>query len=155
MNKKDYHLVIRFSDSMFDVGDVVSIHNGLVEKHGSVWFGKLGQTISQKRVDLINKQIELGIETFLYLVKGNRKKSTAYQAKIISVKKSLPDQNHLIPEYYSTKAIQKYMKVYIRVGMIHEIRLSEMENLKAISSIFSITETIEKSSSGYFLVHEY
>lgn len=155
MKPKIYHLVVRFSDSMFDVGDVVSIHNEIIEKHGSVWFGKLGQSISPKRVDLINKQVESGVETYLYLVKGNRKKSTAYQAKIISVRRSSPEQSHLIPEYYSKKSIFRYMKVFIRIGIINKIDLSEMEGLRAASSIFPITETIERSSSGYFLVHKY
>lgn len=40
------HLVIRFSDTMFEVGDVISLHNKIVEEHGAVWFGKLGGTLS-------------------------------------------------------------------------------------------------------------
>ena len=91
MKEKVFHLVIRFSDSMFEVGNVVDLHNDVSKKHRSVWFGKMGQTISQKRVGLINNQIENSVDTYLYLVKGNRKKSTAYQAEIISVSKTTPD----------------------------------------------------------------
>ena len=79
------HLVVRFSDTMFGVGDVVAIHNAIVAENGAVWFGKLGQTLSQNRVEMLAKQIEQGIPTYLYLVKGNRKKSTAYQAKLLAV----------------------------------------------------------------------
>lgn len=154
MDDKVFHLVIRFSDSMFEVGNVVDLHNNVTKKCGSVWFGKMGQTISQKRVELINNQIANSVDTYLYLVKGNRRKSTAYQAKIISVSKTTPDQTDMFPDYYTDKGILKYMKVYIQIGKIKEIDLGQMEDLKAISSIFSITETIERSSSGYFFVHK-
>ncbi len=139
---------------MFQVGNVIDLHNNITKKRGSVWFGKMGQTISQERIDLINNQIENSIETYLYLVKGNRRKSIAYQAKIISVSKTTPDQTDLLPDYYTEKGIQKYMNVFIHIGKINDFDLDEMENLKAISSIFSITETLELSSAGYFLVHE-
>jgi len=34
MLDKHFHLVVRFSDTMFDVGDVVAIHNEIVKEHG-------------------------------------------------------------------------------------------------------------------------
>ena len=107
MEDKVFHLVIRFSDSMFQVGNVIDLHNNVTKKQGSVWFGKMGQTISQTRVDLINTQIANNGDTYLYLVKGNRRKSTAYQAKIISVSKTTPDKTDLLPDYYSEKGILK------------------------------------------------
>jgi hypothetical protein len=82
-----FHLVVRFSDTMFGVGDVVSKHNEIIARHGTVWFGKLGQTLSQSRIDMLNKQVEKGIPTFLYLVKGNRRKSTAYRAPLLMIGK--------------------------------------------------------------------
>jgi hypothetical protein len=86
METSPLHLVIRFSDTMFDVGDVVALHNEVVDQHGAVWFGKLGGTLSQSRIEWLNKQIEQKILTFLYLVKGNRRKSTPYKAEIQSLK---------------------------------------------------------------------
>ena len=59
------HLVILFSDTMFDVGDVVSLLNKVVEKHGGVWFGKLGGTLSLSCIEMLNKQVEKKILTFL------------------------------------------------------------------------------------------
>ena len=35
------HIVVRFSDAMFGVGDVISKHNDVVATRGAVWFGKL------------------------------------------------------------------------------------------------------------------
>jgi len=154
MTDKALHLVVRFSDTMFGVGDVVAFHNRVVEKHGAVWFGKLGQTIAQSRVDKLNQQVEKKVPTFLYLVKGNRRKSTAYRAPLLLVSRERPEDDALIPTYYDEKELEQFMKAWMKVGKIEAIEMSEMSSLKAINSVFPISETLVRSSSGYFLVRE-
>jgi hypothetical protein len=149
------HLVIRFSDTMFEVGDVVSFHNDVVDKHSAVWFGKLGGTLSLARVEMLNKQVEQKTPTFLYLVKGNRKKSTPYKARIMAVSRDFPKREKvLIPSYYAEKKLLKFMNAWVKVGQIEQVGMADLKNLKTINSIFPIEETLVKSSSGYFLVHE-
>jgi hypothetical protein len=154
MDSKPFHLVVRFSDTMFSAGDVVDLHNAIVKKQGVVWFGKLGQALSQKRADLLNKQVEKKIPTFLYLVKGHRSKSTAYRAKLIHIQREKPLDNVCIPNYYIEKDMIQYMKVWIKISKISQISMSEMENLKTVNSVLPIAETLKLSSSGHFLVHE-
>jgi hypothetical protein len=149
-----YHLVIRFSDTMFGVGDVVAEHNNLVKENGAVWFGKLGRPVSQARVNLLNKQLAQNTPTLLYLVKGNRKKYSAYRANLLFVSREFPKDKALIPSYYKEKKIIKFMKVWIKIGKIEAIDMTEMRKLKTINSVFPIAETLAISSSGYFLVHE-
>jgi len=148
------HLVVRFSDTMFGVGDVVARHNDVVDQHGAVWFGKMGQTIAQKRIDALNNQIEKSIPTYIYLVKGNRKKSTAYRADMIHISKQQPENSSHFPIYYNDKDLLQYMKAWMKIGSIEPIKMSAMNNLRAISSVYPISETLAKSSSGYFLVRE-
>lgn len=154
MLEKPFHLVVRFSDSMFGVGDVVALHNAIVAEQGAVWFGKLGQTLSQSRMDWLNGQVAKNIPTFLYLVKGNRRKSTAYQASLLWVEKGMPKEAALIPAYYAEKDLLQYMKAWMKIGRIEAIEMSAMDRLKAINSVFPISETLVRSSSGYFLVRE-
>ncbi|MCL4270999.1 MAG: hypothetical protein KJZ72_15700 [Anaerolineales bacterium] len=155
MNSSSLHLVIRFSDTMFDVGDVVSNHNEVVKKHKAVWFGKLGGTLSLSRIELLNKQIAQKIPTFVYLVKGNRKKSTPYKAQIFTVTRDFPKtEKDLIPSYYAEKKLLKFMTVWIKVGHIEKIEMDDLKNYKTINSIFPLQESLSRSSSGYFLVHE-
>jgi len=155
METKPFYLVIRFSDNMFDVGDVVSLHNEIVERHSAVWFGKLGGTLSLSRIDLLNQQISLGIPTFIYLVKGNRRKSTPYKANMLSISRDQPKKEKaLIPPYYAEKKLLKFMNVWIKIGHIEQVEMSSLKNLKTINSIFSIEESLARSSSGYFLIHE-
>ena len=153
-NSNPLHLVVRFSDTMFEVGDVVAEHNDLVNKHGAVWFGKLGSPFSMVRINLLNKQIEQGVPTFLYLVKGNRNKSTAYCASLMFVTRDFPKDKALIPAYYKQKNLTDFMKVWMKIGKIEAIEMHALRKLKAINSIYPIAETLVKSSSGYFLVHE-
>jgi hypothetical protein len=155
METNPLHLVIRFSDTMFDVGDVVALHNEVVDQQNAVWFGKLGGTLSQSRIEWLNKQIEQKIPTFLYLVKGNRRKSTPYKAQILVLSKDFPKKEKaLVPQYYAKKKLLKFMNAWVKVGHIEQVEMSDLKSLKAINSIFPIEETLVRSSSGYFLVHE-
>jgi hypothetical protein len=155
MNTKPLHLVIRFSDTMFAVGEVISLHNEVVDKHGAVWFGKLGGTLSLSRIEWLNKQIEQKVPTYLYLVKGNRKKSTPYKAEILAVSRDFPKKEKtLIPPYYAEKGLLKYMNAWVKVGHIEQVEMADLKNLKTINSVFPLEETLVRSSSGYFLVHE-
>jgi len=155
MNSNPLHLVIRFSDTMFGVGDVISIHNAVVEKFGAVWFGKLGGTLSFARIELLNKQIALKIPTFVYLIKGNRRKSTPYKAKVLVISRDYPQkEKELIPSYYKEKKLLKYMNAWVKLGHIEQGEMNDLKNLKTVNSIFPLEETLARSSSGYFLVHE-
>jgi hypothetical protein len=140
---------------MFDVGDVVSIHNEVVKRHNAVWFGKLGGTLSFSRIELLNKQISENKPTFVYLVKGNRRKSTPYKAQALAVTRDFPKkEKDLMPSYYAEKKLLKYMTVWIKIGYIDRVEMRDLKNLKTINSIFPLEETLSRSSSGYFLVHE-
>jgi hypothetical protein len=149
-----FHLIVRFSDTMFGIGDVIALHNAVVEANGAVWFGKLGQTLSLGRIDMLNEQVKKKIPTYLFLVKGNRRKSTAYQAPLLMVSRDIPKETALIPPYYAEKDLIQFMKAWMKVSRIEQIELSGMESLRAMNSVFPIAETLSRSSSGYFLVRE-
>ena len=155
MQNKVFHLVVRFSDHMFGIGDVIAKHNEIVSRNGYVWFGKLGTTISTSRIETLNLQVSQPIPTFIYLVKGNRRKSTAYRAQLIEIAKELSEsETKNVPVYYTEKDLVQYMKTWFKIGQIAPIDMSEMGNLRALNSVFPIQETLVRSSSGYFLVHE-
>jgi hypothetical protein len=139
---------------MFGVGDVVAKHNEIIALQGAVWFGKLGQTLSQGRIDMLNNQVGKKIPTFLYLVKGNRRQSTAYRAPLLLLSKEIPKEQALIPAYYADKGLIQYINSWMKIGQIRQIEMSEMKRLKAINSIVPITETLALSASGYFLIRE-
>ena len=152
---KVFHLVVRFSDNLFGVGDVVAKHNDVVAKHGVVWFGKLGSTFSVSRIELLNKQIQESIPTFLYLVQGNWKKPSVYRAEILAVARELPTKERkLVPAYYSKLGLLEYMRAWIKIGRIVFVERSVLNDFCAMTSALPFQETLVRSSSGYFLVYD-
>ena len=155
MSEKIFHIVIRFSDNLFSVGDVVAKHNAVVENNGYVWFGKMGSPISQGRMDLLNTQIAKNTPTFVYFVKGIRNKSTFYRADVLAISREINlSEKEAIPKYYQEKELTQFMKTWLKILEISQIEESAMSTLKTTSSIFRLQDTLVRSSSGYFFVHE-
>lgn len=147
------HLLIRFSDNLFAVGDAIAKHQEVILQNGSVWFGKLGTPIGQTAIDNFISQIEKGIPTYLYLVKGNRRKSTFYKAKIITLSGDFPKkEKDGIPPYYFDKKIVKQMKSWVKITDIQPLESGEVKSLRVKSSVLDIEETLFRSSAGLFYV---
>ncbi len=155
MEDKILHLVVRFSDNLFSIGDVVERHNEVTSKYSYVWFGKFGSTISEKRIEMLHGQIAKKISTYIYLVKGNRKKSTFYRSNLLEITKQLPkSEEKRYPKYYTENKLQKHIQTWFKITEIVPIEDSALSKLKAVGSVYPIQETLVRSSSGYFLVHE-
>jgi hypothetical protein len=147
------HLLIRFSDNLFAVGDAIAKHQEVIQQNGNVWFGKLGTPVGKKAIETINSQIEKNIPSYLYLVKGNRRKSTFYKAKIITLSAEFPKkEKDGIPPYYFEKEIVKYMKFWAKITDIQPLEPDEVKSLRVKSSVLNIEETLFRSSAGLFYV---
>ena len=149
------HLLVRFSDSLLKDRDTIEQHNRVVEQQGAVWFGKMGSPVSQHHIDRLNEQSQAGTPTFVYLVKGNRRKSTAYRANLVLATRDFPeDEQALIPPYYTELQIPQYVKFWVKLGMITPISLEDLGKMKVASSVLSLAETLAKSSTGHFFIKE-
>lgn len=138
---------------MFNVGDVIARHRAVEHKHGAVWFGKLGSTISQIHLDKMNNQIEEKKPTYLFLIKGNRRKQTYYKADLLEIHKNkIESYQNEIPEYYSEIGILDKIKIWARIKNIVKLDSTELRNLKVASSVMPLDETVGKSSSGHFIL---
>jgi len=154
--KNPRHLLLRFSDSLLKDGDTIEAHNEVIAREGAVWFGKMGSTVSQNHAEVFNQQVQSEISTYVYLVKGNRRKSTAYRGRLVMASKTLLDgEAHLVPSYYAELDISKYVKFWVKLSEIVPIELSELKTMRAISSVYPISETLVKSSSGHFIIREW
>ncbi len=155
MISKTFHLVVRFSDSLFGVGNVVAKHNDVVGKHGAVWFGKLGSPFSFSRIELLNTQIAESVPTFLYLVQGNWKKPSVCRAELLAVTRELPaKERKLVPAYYSKLGLLEYMRAWMKVGEIVPVETSVLNDFRAMTSALPFQDTLVRSSSGHFLVYD-
>jgi len=153
--EKPIHLVIRFSDSLFNVGDVVSKHREVIDLKGSVWFGKIGTPVGKTHISKINEQIQRGIESHLYLVKGNRSRSTFYKGSMISLSHEFPSkEKDQIPGYYFEVDIIESIKFWVKLSDLMFLEPKEVNHIKVSSSVLPIQESIFRSSSGHFIVHQ-
>jgi hypothetical protein len=141
------HLLLRFSDTRLKEGETISAHQAVIECEGAVWFGKMGSPISQIRIDALNQQIEKRIPTYVFLVKGNRRKSIVFRGRLVCAASSLPrKEQHLIPAYYSESNIIPYIRFWAKIDLIQPADFSELEKLRVASSVLPIRETLFKSS---------
>jgi len=115
----------------------------------------MGSPVSQQYIDLMNKQVEDGIPTYVYLVKGNRRQSTAYRSQMVSASKSLPEgEKPLVPSYYHNQDLTKYMKFWVKMTDIIPITFDDLAKMRVASSVLPIHETLGKSSTGHFFLVE-
>jgi len=153
--KTPVHILLRFSDSLLKSGDTIEKHNQVVNREGAVWFGKMGATVSQYHIDLLNEQVKDGIPTFVYLVKGNRRKSTAYRGALVLASKTLPEgEDLLVPSYYADLDIPKYVKFWVKVKVINPVEGSDLNKMQVASSLSPIGDSLVRSSSGHFIIRE-
>ncbi len=130
-------------------------HQKVIEQEGAVWFGKMGQPISQNAIDKLNKQVEDNIPTYIYLVKGNRRKPKAYVSDLVVASKTIPEEEMcLIPPYYKELKIIQFIKFWAKVTNLHEIDLKDLTKMGVVSSVYPLMETLVKSSSGHFYIKE-
>lgn len=149
------HLLIRFSDRLLENKGTIEEHQKVIDEAGAVWFGKMGQPISQNAIDKLNKQVEEGIPTFIYLVKGNRRKPNAYISNLVLASKTIPEEEKdLIPPYYKELEILRFIKFWVKVTNLHEIDLKDLTKMGVASSVYPLLETLVKSSSGHFYIKE-
>lgn len=154
-NRSPIHLLIRFSDNLFQDIDTINEHLKVINQNGAVWFGKMGSTIAQQHIDIINHQCAEGIHTYIYLVKGHRRTSTSFRCLAMNVGKSFPKKEEkLIPKYYYEKEILKYIKFWAKLSNITLLKKGDLQKIRVASSIYPIGESLYKSSSGHFIVKE-
>jgi hypothetical protein len=155
IQKTPIHLLIRFSDRLLENKGTIEEHQKVIEQEGAVWFGKMGQPISQNAIDKLNMQVEEGIPTFIYLVKGNRKKPNAYISNLVLASKTIPeDEISLVPAYYKELEILRFINFWGKVTNLHEIDLKDLSKMGVVSSVYPLLETLVKSSSGHFYIKE-
>jgi hypothetical protein len=128
-------------------------HLQVIEQHGAVWFGKMGNPVSGLKLEEVNQQVKDGIPTYIYLIKGNRRKSTAYRGKLVSATRDIPQKEKtMIPQYYTIVDIIRHIRTWFKLSEIEPIEMSELNQLKVVGSVLPIQETLVKSATGHFFV---
>src|SRR5262245_48123666 len=100
-----HHLLIKLATAQtkpgFGTDDVINGHNAVVNRHGTVWFGKSGRPVGKHSIELLNSSIEQNKLPQLILVRRTGNEYEYFGARIHAVHTGIfrpPFEQ--IPEYY-------------------------------------------------------
>jgi len=97
ITSEPFHLLIKWSARQEP--ETLNLHRQLALERGEVWWGKFGRGMSYKRLADVRRQLDSGIETYVYLYrKGECWRTTLAD---ITTDERRVDQDR-IPTYYRT-----------------------------------------------------
>jgi len=150
---RDIHLVIRFSDALFGGVKTIEVHQEVIVEQGAVWLAKVGKPLGQQRIAKLNRQVETGVQTLLFLVQ--RKGHTYIWAKghIAFVQRDLPESEmQLVPTYYHTSGLLQHASTWFKLVSLSGAAKESIGNLVVASSGKPIYEALTESMAAMFIV---
>ena len=151
--KSNCHLVVRYSDPVINYNciDTIEEHKSILKKNKSVVFGKMGKTLGDKNIQRLLEQIEASIDTYVYLVKRRETREyLTYRCKLEIISKT-PIKKFIHPKYYSEL---RGFKLWFLFSDIEEAKRDILLNLKTISSMLPVINSLVGSMASLFLVKE-
>ena len=155
INPEPIHILMRFSDKLGAIEDTVEAHSIMIKKHGAVWFGKMGKTLSRQNIERLNKQCEQGTPTHLYLVQKTANRYEIYRGVILAVRRETPIKDRkIIPPYYEKNRLSLYMNLWVKLSGLDRIELTSLSSLYIATSGFAAPETLRASMAAIFIIKE-
>lgn len=136
-------IALRFADNFAPECGTIAAHNSIIEKYGSVWYGKLGIAVSQKVIDMILQNDEPKI---LLIHSG---KIDRYWAFVEKIQYAIPEKNK-IPDYYRDSADN--FKTWFKIVKIEDAPNNVLSICKVSSSKRPLSEVSKSSMSPYFII---
>jgi hypothetical protein len=109
------HLVFKWSADV--ESQTVALHQRVAEAKGSVWWGKFGSSespIAKKQLDMINAQLEAGVDTCAFLFGGGELFRTSLREITTDPERVDAD---LLPGYYE----KSECNLFVRIGDFEEL----------------------------------
>lgn len=144
-------LLVRYSDRLFSVGDVIARHQAVISEFGSVWFGKFGQPIGRTTAERLER-LRSSDGPYLYLAQRHDQGMDVFQAPILRFTFTPPSERKLVPSYYEELNLTRLMRSWIKVGAIRPTSPSTLDELVVVSSGNTGRDALRRSMSGAFIV---
>lgn len=134
---------LRYTDKFAPDNGTIEAHKRLIEKHGFVWYGKMGSPISEKVALMI---LNNPVPKFLLIHSGAQDRYWMYVDKISREQPSYQE----FPTYYHD--IASNFKTWFRVVRIEEAEKNVMADCKVVSSGAPLAIVSRHSMSPYFII---
>ena len=136
-------LALRFGEQFSPVCGTIEAHKAILREKGYVWYGKLGNPISDKNIRII---MDNDVPKILLICSG---KTQRYWASIKEIQKVTPPLEG-IPEYYRHNAYN--FKTWFKIVSIEDASHDVMSRCTVISSMTSLSQSSRHSMSPVFLI---
>ncbi|RIL04969.1 MAG: hypothetical protein DCC71_12195 [Proteobacteria bacterium] len=121
------HFLLKVDDAQKGV-DTYAEHKTVLDRLGTVWFGKFGTGLSRRISEISRRQLESGQTTVLFLSQRARVQYCGRVVEILSGRyhgKCLPRDTKYIPKYYRDQPCG----VWFRLASLRPVRSSELMNI--------------------------
>mgnify|MGYP007103938832 CR=1 FL=1 len=136
-------IALRFFEKFAPETGTIYEHQKIIDEIGYVYYGKMGNTVSDKNIQIIMQQKTPKI---LLIHSGG---TNRYWATVDHIKKERPAFNEF-PKYYHD--ISDKFKTWFRVVKIEEAPKNIMSKCKVVSSGAILGEVSKHSMSPYFII---
>lgn len=137
-------IALRFADSYAPKEGTIKLHQEIINTNGYVWYGKFGNTLSQKNIDLLMSQPDRRI---LLIKSGFPERYWAYFEEI---KKEKPQDVENIPEYYRENTDK--IRCWFKIKKIDKAENNVMSKFIISSSKMPLSEASKHSLNPYFII---
>ena len=119
------HLAIRVSDNVYNIPSAIHRHIQVSCRHGAVWLGKPDRGLPQSLIDILNRQIEAGYPTYLFIIDPNPCNRVMHLSELQGVSLKSPPEKALVPRFYRDMKLLSRMKAWLKIGDLEGFRLDE------------------------------
>lgn len=137
-------IALRFADNYAPKDGTIKLHQEIINTKGYVWYGKFGNTLSQKNIDLLMSQTEKKI---LLIKSGYPDRYWAYFESIV---KDKPSHVEAIPEYYRNNT--EKIKCWFKITRFEKTNNNVMSKFIVSSSRMPLSEASKHSLNPYFII---
>ena len=137
-------IALRFADNYAPKEGTIKLHQEIINNNGYVWYGKFGNTLFQKNIDLLMSHPD---RKFFLIKSGFPDRYWAYFDEIV---KDKPKDINNIPEYYRNNTDK--IKCWFKIRKIERTENNVMSKFIISSSKMPLSEASKHSLNPYFVI---
>ena len=136
-------IAMRFSDNYAPSEGTIKLHSDMILKNGFVWYGKYGNPISQKNIDML---LSMNVKKFLLIKSGFNDRYWVYFSDI----KKVVEEDKYIPEYYRSE--KDKIRCWFKVEKFEKADPKVMSKCFVVSNNSLLSNTSKYSMSPFFII---
>ena len=136
-------IALRFADNYAPKEGTIKLHEDVINQKGYVWYGKFGNSLSQKNIDML---LEMTEKKFLLIKSGCQERYWVYFDEI----KKYDIDCEAIPEYY--RKDRDRVKCWFKVTKFEKADMKVMSKCFVVSNGSLLSNSSKYSMSPYFII---